>query len=83
MPSQRPVSSDCAKASTPLRSRRHEVLSNPKRSDHLRDGQSFLMEAAGVEPASANGFYRASTCVASLSVSLGAASEQPTPKLAT
>jgi len=41
------------------------------------------MEAAGVEPASANGSYRASTCVASLSVSPGAASEQPTPKLAT
>jgi len=41
------------------------------------------MEAAGVEPASANGSYEASTCVASLSVSLGAASEQPTPKLAT
>ena len=29
------------------------------------------MEAAGVEPASANGSYRASTCVASLSVSPG------------
>ena len=41
------------------------------------------MEAAGVEPASASGSYRASTCVASLSVSPGAASEQPTPRLAT
>jgi len=49
----------------------------------LSDGQSFLMEAAGVEPASASGSYRASTCVASLSISPGAASEQPTPKLAT
>ena len=55
----------------------------PKSSDHLYDGQSLLMEAAGVEPASANGSYRASTCVASLSVSPGAASEQPAPKLAT
>jgi len=45
--------------------------------------RAFLMEAAGVEPASANGSYRVSTCVASLSVSPGAASEQPTPRLAT
>ena len=56
---------------------------NPESPDHLGDGQGLLMEAAGVEPASANGSYRASTCVASLSISPGAASEQPTPKLAT
>ena len=49
----------------------------------LTDDQSFLMEAAGVEPASANGSYKASTCVASLSISPGAVSEQPVPKLAT
>ncbi len=41
------------------------------------------VEAAGVEPASASGSYRASTCVASLSISPGAASEQPAPRLAT
>ena len=58
-------------------------VSNLKSSDHLLDDQSFLMEAAGVEPASASGSYRASTCIASLSVSPGAASEQPAPKLAT
>ncbi|SUZ74370.1 uncharacterized protein METZ01_LOCUS27224, partial [marine metagenome] len=64
-------------------SRRRNLLSNPKSPDHLRDDQSFLMEAAGVEPASANGSYKASTCVASLSISPGAVSEQPVPKLAT